>query len=98
MDIFNTSDGFKKIYIYDYPFLLAKKEARKRYPVLTPLNETADRIWTGVSQKKSLYEIASEISTEYNIDSDNAYDDVQMFCNAMEKKGYLYRMNDGESK
>lgn len=96
MSEFIPSDGFQKIRIFDEYFLHADKKTRQAYPVLTPLNETAELIWTGISSGMKTSEIAAEIASKYLVDITDAYDDVLTFCSEMEISGYIQRFNSGE--
>ncbi len=92
METYRINTGFRRIQIFDRFYLLAKKETRKEYPVLTPLNDTAELIWIAVSEGKSLCEVAEEVASVYDIDAGQAYEDVLFLCREMNKYGYMHKV------
>lgn len=53
------------------------------------LNETGALIWNAVSDGKSEAEIAEQIVSEYEIDTDTALNDVRKFIDKMNGAGVL---------
>ena len=56
---------------------------------LITLNETGEFIWEFLSEDKSLDDIVSALTAEYDIDAETARKDAQDFVKILEEKGFL---------
>lgn len=56
---------------------------------LITLNETGEFIWEILSEDKSLDDIVTAFTAEYDIDAETARKDAQDFVKILEEKGFL---------
>lgn len=89
MDGYSTLPGLSLEWIYDQPFLIAGRAARRRLPAVTPLNSTAARIWDALRQGKDPERIAQELAADYGLEQEHALSDVTGFCKQLLEAGYL---------
>ena len=94
---YKTFPGLKLEWIYDQPFLIAGRSARKKLPAVTPLNATAARIWTELTLGQEMEQIAWELADDYDLEKEQALRDVMAFCGDLLEKGYLIRLEDSDA-
>ena len=91
MDNYRTNPDFHIVDILGDSYLAAGKKARKESPLLTPVNELGAFIWNEIDKGNSIEIIGFQITETYDISYDQAYADVESFCNSLYKKGFLIR-------
>ena len=94
MNGYKTYPGCNLEWIFDQPFLIADRSARKKFPAVMPLNVTAAQIWGALCLGKNPDLISQELAEDYNLDKERVLNDVMAFCEDLFEKGYLIRQGE----
>lgn len=86
---YHAVPGFRRVDIFGNAYLAAGKEKRKSFAAVSFLNEMAALIWDRISDGESPETIATAISYEYDVEYDQALQDVLSFCKDLCNKGFL---------
>lgn len=89
MNTYTIRPGFALVEVFSQPYLMASRSLRKIFPVMTPLNATGAKIWSGFAEGESLDHIVKKIADHYCVEDNLVRRDVIHFCLNLIEKGYL---------